>query len=139
MVRAVQLIALIIPLMLSRPALSPSHIRQERHAAEEQLIRAMYTEKDPVLSYYGECRITFYCPCSRCCGKSDGITASGTKATANHTVAATLPFGTRLMIEDKEYVVEDRGVGDMQIDIYVDSHDEALRRGLYYTEVYLIE
>lgn len=102
------------------------------------MIRNVYSYKDPTLSYYGECRITFYCPCSRCCGKSDGITASGVRATANHTVAATLPFGTRLMIDDNEYVVEDRGVGDMQIDIYVDSHEEALQRGLYYTEVYLI-
>lgn len=88
---------------------------------------------------YGECRITFYCPCGRCCGKSDGITASGAKATANHTVAADLPFGTRLMIDGEEYVVEDRGVSGMCVDIYVDSHDEALRRGLYYTDVYIIQ
>lgn len=90
--------------------------------------------------YYGECRITFYCPCAKCCGKSDGITASGALATPNHTVAAgTLPFGTRLLIDGEEYVVEDRGVGDHQIDIFVSSHDEALRRGLYYTEVFIIK
>lgn len=91
------------------------------------------------MSYYGNCRITFYCSCSRCCGKSDGITAYGAKVRANHTVAATLPFGTRLMIDGQEYVVEDRGVGNMQVDIYVDSHSEALQRGLYYTDVYIID
>lgn len=90
------------------------------------------------LSLYGNCRITFYCPCSRCCGKSDGITASSAKARANHTVAASLPFGTRLMIDGQEYVVEDRGVSGMCVDIYVDSHEEALQRGLYYTDVYII-
>lgn len=89
---------------------------------------------------YGDCRITFYCPCAKCCGKSDGITASGALATPNHTVAAgTLPFGTRLLIDGEEYVVEDRGVGDHQIDIFVSSHEEALQRGLYYTDVYIIK
>ena len=96
-------------------------------------------EPQAVVESYGDCRITFYCPCSRCCGKTDGITASGVLATPNHTVAATLPFGTRLLIDGEEYVVEDRGVGDHQIDIFVSSHDEALRRGLYYTEVFIIK
>lgn len=98
-----------------------------------------HSEPEETLTPYGECRITFYCPCSRCCGKSDGITASGVKATANHTVAASLPFGTRLMIDGQEYVVEDRGVSGMCVDIYVDSHEEALQRGLYYTNVFIID
>lgn len=95
-------------------------------------------ESEDSLRLYGNCRITFYCSCSKCCGKSDGITASGAKVRANHTVAASLPFGTRLMIDGQEYVVEDRGVSDMCVDIYVDSHEEALQRGLYYTDVYII-
>lgn len=87
--------------------------------------------------YYGECRITFYCPCGQCCGKSDGITASGVPAKSGHTVAADLPFGTKLLIDGTEYVVEDRGVDGMCVDIFVDSHAEALQRGLYYSEVYI--
>ena len=52
-----------------------------------------------------------YCPCSQCCGKETGITASGTKATEGRTVAADLPFGTVVHIEGLgEYIVEDRGV-----------------------------
>lgn len=94
--------------------------------------------QEPELELYGECMITFYCPCAECCGKSDGITASGVAAKADHTVAASLPFGTRLMIDGEEYVVEDRGVSGMCVDIFVNSHDEALQRGLYYTEVYII-
>lgn len=83
------------------------------------------------LEYYGECRITFYCPCSSCCGQwANSPTASGVMPTANHTVASDLPFGTKLEIDNQEYVVEDRGVSGMQIDIYVDSHSEALERGL---------
>ena len=94
----------------------------------------------PKAEPYGECRITFYCPCSSCCGEwAGGPTASGVMPTANHTVAADLPFGTRLLIDGQEYVVEDRGVSGMCVDIYVDDHEEALRRGLYYSEVYIID
>lgn len=77
---------------------------------------------------------TAYCPCSKCCGKSTGITASGLPATPNHTVAmsSTYPFGTKIEIEGYGiYVVEDRGgaiKGD-RIDIFFSSHQEALNWG----------
>lgn len=90
-------------------------------------------------SYYGNCRITFYCPCAQCCGSWGNATASGARPTAGRTVACgDLPFGTRLLIEGHEYVVEDRGVGAQQIDIFVNGHQEALDRGLYYTDVWII-
>lgn len=89
---------------------------------------------------YGNCRITFYCPCSACCGVWGNATASGAVPQANHTVATgSLPFGTRLLIGGQEYVVEDRGVGDFEIDIFVNDHQEALNRGLYYTDVFIID
>lgn len=89
---------------------------------------------------YGNCRITFYCPCAECCGSWGNNTASGVQPQANRTVATgSLPFGTRLLIDGQEYVVEDRGVGDFQVDIFVNSHSEACARGLYYTDVYIID
>lgn len=89
---------------------------------------------------YGKCRITFYCPCADCCGEwAGGPTASGVMPTADHTVAADLPFGTKLMIDGQEYVVEDRGVSGMAVDIFVDSHDEALQRGAFDTYVYILD
>lgn len=88
---------------------------------------------------YGKCRITFYCPCEACCGEwAGGPTASGVMPTADHTVAADLPFGTRLRIDGQEYVVEDRGVSGMAVDIFVDSHAEALRRGMFESDVFII-
>ena len=96
--------------------------------------------EQPAMHLWGVCTITHYCPCSRCCGSwAGGATASGTTPTAGRTVAADLPFGTRLMINGHEYVVEDRGVGGMWVDIFVNGHQEALDLGMYKAEVYIID
>lgn len=111
-------------------------------AKEDKVVAAVEeAEPEPAMHYYGNCRITFYCPGSCCCGAyATGITASGVPVQANRTVAnGSLPFGTRVMIDGQEYVVEDRGVGGDQFDIFVWSHQEALARGLYYTDVYVID
>ena len=78
--------------------------------------------------------ITAYCPCMKCCGKSDGITASGEKAVEGVTVAADtniLPFGTKVIIDGNTYIVQDRGgaIKGNRIDLYFDSHQEALNFG----------
>lgn len=77
---------------------------------------------------------TAYCPCEKCCGKSDGITATGVKAKANHTVAADpniLPYGTEILCGMGEFVVEDCGgaIKGNRVDFYFDSHSEALKFG----------
>lgn len=100
-------------------------------------------EKEPKLKSLGKFKITAYCSCSKCCGKSDGITASGAKATAGRTIAApsTFKFGTKLIINGHEYTVEDRGgaIKGNRIDIYFDSHQEALNFGVKYIEVFIEE
>lgn len=106
----------------------------EHVAAEEEV------EEVPVVHLWGAATITHYCNCSACCGQwAGGGTASGTTPTAGRTVAADLPFGTRLLINGHEYTVEDRGVSGCWVDIYCDSHSEALARGMYQTEVYIID
>ena len=54
-------------------------------------------------------KVTAYCPCVKCCGKTNGRTASGTKATAGRTVAASSKFayGTKLNIGGHIYTVEE--------------------------------
>lgn len=88
---------------------------------------------DMNLEYLGIYTLTAYCSCEECCGKSDGITASGVKARPNHTIAAPseFAFGTKLMINGIEYTVEDRGgaIKDKRIDVYFDSHQEAINFG----------
>lgn len=94
-------------------------------------------EDIPEYEELGTYKLTAYCSCSKCCGKSDGITASGVKAQAGRTVAAkNLSFGTELMINGEIYTVEDRGVGSGVVDIFFDSHSEALDFGVKYAKVY---
>lgn len=83
---------------------------------------------------------TAYCSCTKCCGKSDGITASGKKAKANHTIAVdknVIPLGTVVLINGKQYVSEDTGgaIKGNRIDIYFDSHEQALEWGRQQIEI----
>lgn len=77
---------------------------------------------------------TGYCPCSKCCGKSIGITASGAKAQAGVTVAmpSSYAFGTKVEIKGMgTYTVQDRGgaINGNKIDIFFNTHQEALNFG----------
>lgn len=81
---------------------------------------------------------TGYCGCSICSG-GFGLTYAGTVPAAHHTVAADLslfPLGTRLMINDEIYTVEDMGSGvnGRIIDIYYDSHAAAVGHGTKYDQ-----
>ncbi len=88
-------------------------------------------------------KITAYCSCAKCCGKTNGITASGRKAKAGRTIAAPrgFKFGTKLSINGKTYIVEDRGgaIKGNRIDLYVNSHSEALRWGVRYLPVKILK
>ena len=91
----------------------------------------------------GVYKITAYCSCSICCGKQTGITASGARATANHTIAAprTFSFGEHVSINGTTYTVEDSGgaIQGNRIDIYMDSHAEALAWGVRYLYVEVLD
>ena len=88
----------------------------------------------------GEYKLTAYCACEYCCGKSDAITASGTVATAGRTVACnSIPFGTVLSINGHQYIVEDTGgMSDNVIDIFFDNHQDAINFGVQYADVYKV-
>lgn len=83
-----------------------------------------------------------YCNCSKCSG-GHNLTYSGTVPKSSHTIAADIglfPIGTKLFIRDTVYTVEDIGgaaLGD-RIDIFFDTHEEALAFGLQSVEVYSV-
>ncbi len=89
-------------------------------------------------------KVTAYCPCAKCCGKfASGYTSSGTKATPGRTIATSsqFAFGTKLLINGTTYVVEDRGgaiQGD-KIDIFFNTHAEAIAWGVKYLPVQVVE
>lgn len=92
-------------------------------------------------AYLGRFLITAYCPCIECCGKTDGVTACGRIATSNHTLAAdaSVPFYTKLIINGQVYEVEDRGgaINGNHLDMFFNSHSEAMQWGTKYCDVYL--
>ncbi len=88
-------------------------------------------------------RTTGYCSCSRCSGKWGKRTSTGAIPRSGHTVAVdprVIPYGTRLMINGVIYTAEDcgSGVNGKHIDIYYDSHLQALRHGSRKMEVFLV-
>lgn len=85
-----------------------------------------------VAFYFQDVTLTAYTASVEECGKADGITASGTKATQGRTIAADhLPFGTLVEIDGHIYTVEDRFGGGYKnkIDIYFDNYMDAINFG----------
>lgn len=101
--------------------------------------RGSYSRTVGISGQSGIYKVTAYCACMQCCGKTNGITASGTHVQANHTIAApsTFAFGTKVVIDGITYTVEDRGgaIQGNRIDIYMNTHQEALQWGVRYLEV----
>lgn len=77
---------------------------------------------------------TGYCSCVRCCGKNDGITASGTRASRG-TIAVDLnviPLGTQVYIQGMgEFRAEDVGgaIKGKKVDLWFPDHKSALEFG----------
>ena len=113
-------------------ASAPKAWTQEAVAAEPTELVQICESHPPeeamqVRTYLGSYYITGYDICEKCCGKTDGITASGAVATVGRTVAAPkdIPFGTTLYIEGiGERVVEDRGgaIKGNHLDVLCEDH-----------------
>ena len=83
-----------------------------------------------------------YCNCLLCCS-GENLTYSGTVPQPGHTISADMnlfPMGTRLMIDDVIYTVEDIGssVTQNKIDIYYATHEEAANHGTQEKEVFAV-
>lgn len=121
--------------------------------AEGKVIKPTYIEAEPALESLGEYKITHYCSCSLCCGqwaenrpvdeygKEIVYTASGEIAEDGQTIAVdpdVIPLGSTVIINGQAYMAQDVGgaIEGKQIDIYCDSHDKAIKSGVYKTTVY---
>lgn len=115
--------------------------KRQRRPPEEQEAQVM-----PWANKIENCTVTYYDCCVACCGKSDGITYSGTRAVPYETCAVDpdfIPLGSTVTVDygDGElhhYRAEDVGGGvkGNRIDICVSSHKEALALGRRTATVY---
>ena len=88
--------------------------------------------------------ITYYCSCEICCDVETGITATGAPVVEGETIAvdpSVIPYGTQVIIGGHVFTAEDCGgaIKQNHIDIYVNSHEEALALGRSSAEVYLVK
>lgn len=90
--------------------------------------------------YLGTYTLTAYCGCEVCNGGNAGITAMGVEPSEGWTVACnSLPLGTQISINGNVYEVQDTGnMDDGTIDIFMNSHDEALNFGVQSADVYVV-
>lgn len=93
--------------------------------------------------------LTAYCPCSACCGKNDGITATGTVATEGRTVAVdptVIPYGATIEViyadgSSARYVAEDCGgaIKAQRLDVFFTDHQTAREYGVRTAYVFLVQ
>ena len=122
----------------------PQEAPQEDY--ENAKIEAALLEKAHVLE---NCTVTHYDVCVRCCGKTDGITASGLLTVPGVTVAvdpAVIPLGSDVLVDYGDgvlhyYRADDTGFGVQggAIDVCVGSHEEAVELGQRTATVYWVE
>ena len=116
------------------------------------------TTRGPKIEYVslGEFRITAYCSCKKCCDKwadsrpldENGnpivYGASGEVLIPEYSVAVdptVIPYGTKLYFNGNEYIAHDcgRAIKGNEIDLYFDSHEDALEWGVQYYEIFIIK
>lgn len=118
------------------------------------------TEEDIVIQEIkkeslGEFKLTAYCSCEKCCGKwalnrpkdengkdivygsTGAILVAGTSIAVDPSV---IPYGSQVEINGHTYTAHDTGgaIKGNRIDVYFDSHQDALNFGVQYAEVFLI-
>lgn len=118
--------------------------RQDKVPADAERVKP--AEALPDATLLGTFRVSYYCTCARCCGKSDGITASGRAAVPYYSVAVdptVIPLGTTLYIDFGDSVMrqvraDDTGgnIKGNKIDICVNDHEEAQKLGICNADVY---
>lgn len=109
----------------------------------------------PIKESLGEFKLTAYCSCEKCCGKwalnrpkdenwkdivygsTGSILIAGTSIAVDPSV---IPYGSQVEINGHTYTAHDTGaaIKGNRIDVYFDSHQNALNFGVQYADVYLI-
>lgn len=122
----------------NNPTKAHKESKQTARAAEQYDIY----EYDNSGTYLGTFYCTAYCPCYECSEGYGDMTSTGVRARSYHTIAvdpSVLPYGTKVVINGIVYTAEDCGGGvrGKHIDIYFDTHYEAMNYDTGYHDVYI--
>lgn len=118
-------------------AVTPHAISKSSSLAADSVIKNNFKK-------LGNYRLSFYCPCATCNGRSDAKTKIGTTMAEGRTIAVdsrVIPLGSRVYIDGYGvFIAEDTGgaIKGNRIDVCVANHSRAYQFGIDYADVYLI-
>lgn len=151
---ALVLLPLAVLLLLSPPlSAEPGMTEPDPEPGPAVQVIPPFTEQPPaefetyaVFHVIENCVVTYYDVCVLCCGKADGITASGAAAVPYETCAVdpeVIPLGSVVKVayddgEVRTCRAEDTGSGvkGNHIDVCVAGHEEAKALGVRQATVY---
>ena len=135
--------------VVTKEPIKPIEVIEEVEDPIEEIIEEEIIDKE----YLSVFTVTAYCSCQKCCGQwslnrpvdefGNEIVygALGTVLEAGKSVAVdpdVIPLGSAIEINGVTYIAEDTGVKGNHIDLYYNSHEDALIWGVQELEVYLI-
>ena len=142
---------------VGRVAISTTETVEETEITEitEVQIETEPEVVEPTEIYLGDYVITYYCKCEICCdeyannrpivnGQEVVYTFTGEIAQEGTTIAvdsSKIPYGTTIYIEGIGLrVAQDCGgaIKGNRIDVYMDSHQEALEAGMHTSKVWIV-
>ena len=115
---------------------------------ETETDRGVDTQANEPVSL-GEFKLTAYCSCEKCCGiwaynRPNGIVygAIGEELKENYSIAVdpdVIPYRSEVIINGKTYKAQDCGgaIKGNRIDVYMNDHNDALKFGVQYAEVFV--
>jgi 3D (Asp-Asp-Asp) domain-containing protein len=150
MIRVKVILAALTILMLIIPTEKTSQIQELQPTQSNKVANAISSMqvkapeiKLPKFTSLGTFKVTAYCPCVSCSDHWGTQTSTGTTATQGKTIAVDpkiIPYGSKIMFGGKVYIAEDCGsaIKNNKIDLYFDSHQDALNWGIQYHEIFIL-
>ena len=120
--------------------LGAASLRQAKEQAARAEQAAAY-EAVVAYRYVGECTVTYYCPCEKCCGKwADGLTATGLPAGPGIVAVdpEVIPLGSTVIIDGQRYLAADTGVTGKHVDVCMMEHAATVEAGVRTADVWVI-
>ena len=137
------------------PTNSIPETQTEQEMALQTIVDSFEGEPKQVSVYLGRFELTAYCSCYKCCGeyalnrpkdengKDIVIGSIGERLYQGVSIAVdpnVIPYGSKVLINGKEYIAHDCGgaIKQNRIDVYFNNHSDARVFGRQWHDVYLV-